>query len=348
MATTFEDVATAAQQLQGAKQPISVRSVRRVLGKGSPNVIHRHLREWRVAQLMPGTSQTPVQMVAQMTEAAPRFWALALEEARAQVRVETDQLLHALDQARTHVDEVQGLLDDSEEQRLHALAEQQRAITALETLSARFAALQEHSARDARIAEESQAGLRTQQAMTMQLTTKAGELEAKADQARLRHQQEIMTRDDALQALGRELDQTQVHLDQSNAERTRSAADLKAARANLEQRDRLLAELTERLASERAHWNLQEQRLLAEAQAFRAAATAAEAALVPLLKAVETNAEHAVLIAGIRDELGTQLPVRFERMAEQFANLDLAIRAAMARLPPGTAEVVWPTGNLPP
>ncbi len=342
MATTYEDIATAALQLLGAKQPISVRSVRRVLGKGSPNVIHRHLRDWRAAQLVPGTSQTPVRMVAQMTEAAPRFWALALEEARAQVSVEMDQLQHACDQARLHVDEVQGLLDDSEEQRLQALAEQQRAIAALETLAGRFASLQEHSARDARIAEESQSGLRAQQAITMQLTTKAGELEAKADQARFRHQQEILTRDDALQALGRDLDQTQVHLDQSNAERTRSAADLAVARANLEQRDRLLAELTERSATERAHGNLQEQRLLAEAQASRAAATAAEAALVPLLKAVETNADHAVLIAGIREELETKLPGRFERMAEQIGTLDLAIRAAMAHRPPGADDAAPP------
>ncbi len=343
MATTFEDVATAAQQLQGAQQPISVRSVRRVLGKGSPNVIHRHLRDWRAAQLVPGTSQTPVRMVAQMTEAAPRFWALALEEARAQVRAEVTQLQQSLELSRTHVDEVQGLLDDSEEQRLQALAEQQRAIAALEMLSGRFAALQDHSARSDRHLEEAQASLRTQQSMTMQLTTKVVELEAKADQVRLRHQQEILTRDDALQALGRELDLTQAGLDASNAERIQKAADLATTRTNLEDRERLLAELTARAATERADWNFREQLVLAEARASRAAATAAEAALAPLLKAVEVDAGNAALLSGIREELGSRLPMRFDRMAEQIGSLDLTIRTAMAHLPAGADDTAPPS-----
>jgi colicin import membrane protein len=335
MATTFDDVATAAQQLLGAKQAISVRSVRRVLGKGSPNVIHRHLRDWRTTQLVPGTSQTPVQMVAQLTEAAPRFWALALEEARAQVRAEMTQLQQALDQAKTHVDEVQGLLDDGEAQRLQAVAEQQRAVAALETLSARFAALQDHSAQSARQLDEAQAGLRTQQAMTMHLTKKVDELEEKEEQARLRHQQQIATRDDALQALGRESDTIQAHLDTTIAERDRLAADLTAVRKLVEERGVLMRELERQATADRATWNIQEQGLHAEVLTLRAAATSAETALAPLVKAVETNAEQLVIIAEVRERLGTLLPALMGSIAEHIGILDRTIREAMSRIPPG-------------
>jgi len=46
----YQDVATAAQQLQGLSKNPTVDNVRSILGTGSKSTIARHLKEWKSQQ----------------------------------------------------------------------------------------------------------------------------------------------------------------------------------------------------------------------------------------------------------------------------------------------------------
>ena len=114
MPATIAEIATAAAKLQEANRLVSVRSIREVLGGGSPNVLASLLRQWRQTQLQfPDTVAAPPQMVAEVASVAPRLWTLALEEARAHVQGDIDRLTIALRDANAATDEVQSLFDES-------------------------------------------------------------------------------------------------------------------------------------------------------------------------------------------------------------------------------------------
>jgi len=346
MATTYEDVVTAAQQLRGAQQVVSVRSVRRVLGGGSPNVIHRHLREWKSSQLIPGTSETPAQMVAQLTEVAPRFWAMALEEARNQVRVETEQLRQSLAQATIHVDEVQGLLDESEALRAQALAEQQRAVTALETVTARFAAADGQIAQTTQQLAEAQSALHRQQVYTEHVTAKFEALEQRAESDRLRHHQELATRDDAMQGLFQESEQLKVQLDAAVDEVARLTADIGSAGVREAERNRHITALEVRASADRVLWEERLARLQADGDVARAAAARAESHVAPLQQALATFAQDAELLRAVREGVQTHLPGLVIQLTDRMSTLEQAVREAQtpAPIPPPDAP---PSGRAP-
>src|SRR5690554_6107206 len=82
---TYEQVATAADALVGQGEKPSIQRIREQLGTGSPNTIHRHLKQWRATQV-PAERQAarlPDELAAALSQELERQAAAARAEAEA-------------------------------------------------------------------------------------------------------------------------------------------------------------------------------------------------------------------------------------------------------------------------
>ena len=196
MPATIAEIATAAAKLQDANRLVSVRSIREVLGGGSPNVLASLLRQWRQTQLQfPDTVAAPPQMVAEVASVAPRLWTLALEEARTHVQGDIDRLTIALRDANAATDEVQSLFDESVGMRAQCEEERKRAIAAAEAMEVRCAALDAHCAHQVALMTEAQSALKRQQGTSDDLASKLSLCETLRNHEAAQLRGEISTRE---------------------------------------------------------------------------------------------------------------------------------------------------------
>ena len=179
MTATLSDVAAAAAQLENAKRRISVRSIRDVLGGGSPNHLTKLVSQWRQSTVQfPANSSAPAHMIAEVANVAPRIWELALQEAHAHVQNNIDQLTLALQNANDDNDEIQVLFDQSVAHLDQAHEEQRRALNVAEDSRVRCSLLDSQLAQQSSLLTESQTALRRQQLITEQITEKSKALES--------------------------------------------------------------------------------------------------------------------------------------------------------------------------
>ena len=191
MSATLSDVAAAAAQLGTAKRRISVRSIREVLGGGSPNHLTKLVSQWRQSTVQfPANSTAPAHMIAEVANVAPRIWELALQEANAHVQNNIDQLTLALQNAIDDNEEIQVLFDQSVAHLDQAREEQRRALSVAEDSRARCSLLDSQLAQQASLFVESQAALQRQQLITEQLTEKTKALESAIESERSRQESE--------------------------------------------------------------------------------------------------------------------------------------------------------------
>lgn len=250
MPATLADVAAAAHNLQEAKKPVSVRAIREVLGGGSPNVLSALLRQWRQAQnLIPSSSEAPPAMIAEVVGAAPRLWALALEEARSHFQADLDRARIALQEANAATDEVQGLLDDTVAHLDQAREERQRAITAAETLQVRLTVADNHMANQVAAAAELQTAGRRQQETIDQLVSKLSLSEAAREHDAAQLRGEITARDAAISELRIEQTANEASLLASQAESAHHFQNTKRLEAQLETVQREILTQKERAAA---------------------------------------------------------------------------------------------------
>ncbi len=235
MPATLPDVAAAAKKLQDAKKPVSVRAIREVLGGGSPNVLSALLRQWRQAQhLLPSDSEAPPAMIAEVVGAAPRLWALALEEARSHLLGDIDRAKVALQEANAATDEVQGLLDDSVAHLDQARQERQRAIAAAEALQVRLTVADNHLANQVAAATELQAAGKRQQETIDQLVSKLSLSEAAREHDAAQLRGDLASRDRTIGELRIVQSTTEAKLIASTSESAHSLQHSQRLQAQLE------------------------------------------------------------------------------------------------------------------
>ena len=80
---TYEQVAAACDSLMGANRPITINSVREVLGTGSPNTVHAHLVKWRAAR--PVATAAAYELPTDLVNAFGKEMAKAKAAARAEI-----------------------------------------------------------------------------------------------------------------------------------------------------------------------------------------------------------------------------------------------------------------------
>lgn len=227
MPATIAEIATAAAKLQEANRLVSVRSIREVLGGGSPNVLASLLRQWRQTQLQfPDTVAAPPQMVAEVASVAPRLWTLALEEARTHVQGDIDRLTVALRDANAATDEIQSLFDESVGMRAQCEEERKRAIAAAEAMEVRCAALDAHCAHQVALMTEAQSALKRQQEASEQLASKWSLSETTREHENAKLRAEISARDQKISDQRAALAEKESSLSAANASIARLTSEV--------------------------------------------------------------------------------------------------------------------------
>lgn len=253
MATTLADIAAAAQKLVEAKRSVSVRSIRGVLGGGSPNVLTALLRQWRQTQLQfPSSSEAPPQMIAEVAGVAPRLWALALEEARVHLQADLDRSMVGLRDANAATDEVQGILDETVQRLEQAQGDRQRSVDALTVIEARCAAAESQVVQSALQAAEALAGLKRQQEFAELLLSKltVSETARELDAAQLRSL--VDKRDREIAGLRTTIAESDAGVAAARKENERLLAELRTQHARAEAREHQVVDLDRQLAVDRA------------------------------------------------------------------------------------------------
>jgi chromosome segregation ATPase len=342
MGTTLEEVSAAARQLLDTHQRVSVRAVRRLLGGGSPNVLAAHLRQWRATQAMHGSSEAPAHMVAEIAGVAPRLWALALEEARRHVRADLERLRADLSQASADTEEVQGLLDASEERVAQAADERARAVAAAEALQDRFVATDAQFAHANRQLSDTQAALHRQQIMTEHLAGRIDAADATRAAAQQQHGEEMRARDTELANLRQSLTASDTQLAATQRDRDRCAADIHTLREQIQDQSHRLAEATRQAAVERV---LSDERIRHQEQVatlLRSDAAALTTHLASIQQALAARDQDRSLFEELRDALGTRLPEHLQQLAERLDAVEAALAARSTTEPEPKPEAPAP------
>ena len=133
---TYDDVAAAASQLQGAGTPVTLDALVEALGDASPSAIARHLRAWRGEHEQPAApapAELPAALAAELAKwarqyadesgAGQREAAARLErdmddllEAGARLEAERDELTAEVDSATSARDAAQAAVDERQEE----------------------------------------------------------------------------------------------------------------------------------------------------------------------------------------------------------------------------------------
>ena len=252
MATTLADIAAAAQQLQDTEKPVSVRSIREVLGGGSPNVIAALLRQWRQTQFMPGVTEAPAQMVAEVAGVAPRLWAIALEEANRHVQGDHDRLTVALAAANSGADEVQAMLDETVQRLDQAMGDRQRSVDALNVIEARCLAAESQAVQSAIQVAEAQAGLKRQQEFSEQMASKLMVSETARELDAVKFRSVVESRDREIGTLRTAIAESEAGLVTTRKEIERLLAEECTQHARADAGHHQVVDLERQLAVERA------------------------------------------------------------------------------------------------
>ena len=326
MPTTLADIDAAVQRLTSTNQRISVRSVRRALGGGSPNVLAALLRQWRAAQMIPGSTEAPAQMVAEIAGVAPRLWSLALEEARRHVQVEMEHLTEAHRQAASDTEEIQGLLDAAEERLQQTVDERQRAVAASEALHSRFVAADAQLATAVRQLSDTHAALYRQQIMAEHAESRRVRAEEAHAAEQQSHAADLLARDGALDGLRQALSACETRLAVALAEQVRSTEMIRHLEAADQERDRRMIEQERQSAANAVRADEHRRHLAAEVAHLHAAADGVSAQLSAALSRSAVSEQERQCLAEIRTALNDSWPRQLDLLRERMSAVEIAMR----------------------
>ena len=229
---TFDDVARAAESLQGDGEAVTIEAVQDFLGEGSPNAIFKHLAAWRAANVKPKAppkAELPQELLAGLADWALKF----AEQAGAGDREALERNEADIEALRSAGEALEGERDALREEMASATAASEEAIAERDETIERLNAELKNARQVAMDALVSKAkdqlaidGKEQQLAQLRQeLERKVADMAAESD-ARLRAEMELVGATTARDSLAAELDDLRAKLDKSTAERSKLRAEL--------------------------------------------------------------------------------------------------------------------------
>jgi chromosome segregation ATPase len=304
----FEAVATAAEELRGAGQRISVRTVTKQLGGGSPNDVLKHIREWKAGRPLVRIAETDLDsrittaIAEQMQRVAVAAAAIA-EERAADVEDDLSVLVEAQQAAEQQIETLTVERDIA----------RQRA----EELASQLADVQATAERSAQAMSEQIVALRTELAGERSHQEKTASALARAE-----------VRLESMPALQNEIERLRTILDASQQARQQAEQQAAVLAAKLDDSERHAGEIEIRASKAEQ----QAQKIITEAHAVAMKVSESAAALAGKLEDSERRSAEVEVRA-------TKAEQQFIAITRELATANVAVQAGQARLESAAREL---------